>query len=40
MGSDFIFVEDHVGNSIDDGVFPFAVGTNQFALHDVGLDKK
>jgi len=35
--SDFVFIEDHVGNSVNDWVFSLTVHTNQFAFHDVSL---
>ena len=36
-GSEFVLVEDHVGDAVDDGVLPLAVWADQLTLHDVGL---
>jgi hypothetical protein len=36
-GSHFGLVEYHIGDAIDDGVLPIAVGTDEPSLHDMCL---
>lgn len=38
MGSDFIFVEDHVRDPVDDRVLSLTVGADEFSLDDMGLN--
>ena len=37
MCSNLVFVKNHVGNTIDNRILAFAVGTNEFSFHDMGL---
>ena len=38
-GSNFVFVEDHVGYSVHNGILSFTVRANKFAFHYMGLYK-
>lgn len=38
MGSNLVFVKNHVGNTIDNRILALAVGTNEFSFHDMGLN--
>jgi hypothetical protein len=35
--SNLVLVEDHIGDTVDDGVLSLAIGANQLSLDDVRL---